>query len=160
MSEPRMRDDGRDEWATPDDVFDRICKYWGILPFIDVAASESNTKCKYFITKEMDALKVDWLQMARELGVEPWFWVQPPYTRSIMIPFIQVMDDVCKREPAARCLFLLPAFVDQGWYHDYIDEQPHKFWRGRIRHIPPPGVEPSQPRYGSVHGCYQWGGVA
>lgn len=145
-----MRADGRDEWQTPDEVYKLICAYWGLEPQIDVCAIKKNTKCAFWFTPESDAIMRSWIQDFRDYNLEPIAWMNPPYSQPAMTQFIKKAIEETKS--GVKTVFLLPAWVDQSWYHDYISFYDHVFWRGRIKFIPPPGIKPSSPRYGNIHG--------
>jgi len=50
-----------DEYATMWDLFNALCREYDLRPNLDVSANFENTKCMYYITKEIDALTVDWV---------------------------------------------------------------------------------------------------
>lgn len=149
----------RNTWATPWNVYEKICQRWQVKPSIDLAADVENSKCEHHITEFMNSLKVDWMEFANCYHVPYTGWMNPPYSQPLMTEFIEKALAESKR--GFTTVFLLPSWVDQNWYHDLILGQPnveHEIWRGRIRHIPPAGVKPSSPRYGSIHGVIrgQW----
>lgn len=139
-----MREDGRDEWATPQKVFDQICNFWDLHPTIDVCCDATNIKCPWGYTWEANSLKLDW---NKEHAVG---WMNPPYSQPEMTEFIE--KAIAESLKGFTTVFLLPNWTDQAWYHDLIKPYQHEFWRGRIKHDPPPGVKPSSPRHGSIHG--------
>ena len=153
--EAKQREDGRDEWSTPEDVKQFCCDYWEIYPEIDLFASAENTKCKHFITKEMNALDCDWMSLAKAWGVKPIGWLQPPYSQPIMTEALK--KAIKEAEKGFTSVFLLPLWMDQAWYHDLILDplRPHRPYKGRIKFIPPPGIKPSSPRYGNFHGVVE-----
>lgn len=51
------------EWGTPPEVLEALAKRWGRF-CLDVCASDSNAKAPAYITKEINALAVDWTQHA------------------------------------------------------------------------------------------------
>jgi len=57
----RSKSSKSDEWWTPHDLFWELCDKYNFYPEIDVAATEANSLCKYFITKKDNALKRDWI---------------------------------------------------------------------------------------------------
>lgn len=61
-----------DNWWTPWTVYDEICSFYTVYPELDACADKFNTKCKYFITKEEDALKANWHNGQFEY-VDVWF---------------------------------------------------------------------------------------
>lgn len=65
-----------DEWHTPKDLYKYICRLTGLNPRLDVAATASNSRCKYYFTKKDNALKQEWLIKAgtKKTGV----WCNPP----------------------------------------------------------------------------------
>jgi phage N-6-adenine-methyltransferase len=140
----------RDCWATPSLIYEEICKRWNLAPLLDVCADVRNTKCEHYLTAKQDALQVDWTWYLRATGLAPVFWMNPPYSQPLMTRFIEKAIEESKR--GGTTLFLLPAWVDQGWYHDLIRPYPHEFKRGRIKFEPPSGVKSSSPRYGNIHG--------
>lgn len=62
-----------DQWATPQDFFDKLNAEFGFT--LDVCAESQNAKCKRFITPEIDGLQVGW---DNEI-----VWMNPPYGRQI-----------------------------------------------------------------------------
>jgi phage N-6-adenine-methyltransferase len=141
-----------DCWATPPNVYKTICDFWNVYPTVDVCAGSDNSKCDVWFDIQIDALApLPWYKAATELlPARKYFWMNPPYSQPLMTRFIK--KAVEQADFGAVTLFLLPAFVDQAWYHDLIKPFPHEFWRGRIKHIAPQGIKPSSPRYGSIHG--------
>ncbi|HEY9791470.1 MAG TPA: DNA N-6-adenine-methyltransferase [Candidatus Obscuribacterales bacterium] len=150
---PKQRADGRDEWATPWEVFYNICEIWNLTPDIDLFADANNTKCERFLTIEHDALSQPW----HELGTVGW--LQPPYSQPIMT--LAIEKAIFESHFGFNSLFLLPDNIDHEWY-DLILPYEHKPWRNpnqkpgsktyRIKFEPPAGIKPSTPRYGNIHG--------
>ena len=156
MTEAVQREDGRDEWATPEAAYKAICERWQLQPTLDVCASADNTKCASFITAQENALDRHW-GSAEVLRGFPYLkltsavcWMNPPYSQPLMTRFIEKAIEQSKY--GAITVFLLPSNVDQKWYHELIKPYPHEFWQGRIKFEPPPGIKPSSPRYGNIHG--------
>lgn len=111
---------GRDDWETPQDLFDRYND--GFHFTLDVCASKENTKCERYFTKEQDALKQDWTGER--------CWCNPPYGRSIA-GFVKKAS-----ESKALTVMLIPARTDTKWFHDYIYNRcPIEFIKGRIRFV-------------------------
>jgi phage N-6-adenine-methyltransferase len=138
------------EWRTPTHVREFICVRWGVTPSIDVCADSFNTQCDLFFGEDQNALAQDWVQCAQALNVEPVFWMNAPYTQPAMTAFIK--KAIHEAKYGGVTVFLLPYWTDQAWYHDLIKQYPHEPMRGRVKFEPPPGVKPSSPRFGNIHG--------
>jgi phage N-6-adenine-methyltransferase len=133
-----------DDWATPQDLFDRLSAEFG--PFaVDVCASEENAKCLNFISK--DAVVI---QEAGSAGCSPglyagdglsatWHlfrrcWMNPPY--GCHNGGIGAWVKKAYEESQKGCLVccLLPARTDTKWFHDYCLPHGHiRFLRGRVK---------------------------
>lgn len=50
-----------DEWYLSELDFTKLCNEHNLSCHIDVCASLENTKCEYFIDKEMNALEMEWV---------------------------------------------------------------------------------------------------
>ena len=91
----------RDEWRTPAWLFRVACERYG--PFtLDVAATDENTLCPSFFTKDTDALSQKW--PSQDEG--PAFgtavvWCNPPYSN--ITPWLEHAIE-CRSE----VVFLLP----------------------------------------------------
>lgn len=144
----------RDCWATPMRTYSHICEHWGVYPTIDVAANAKNSKCSSFISEYDNALTMDWIALSDSRLWSPVFWMNPPYSK----PSLQQFIDKAIKEAleGAVVLFLLPARTDRAWYHEKIKQFQHEFVKGRISFEPPPGIEPSTPRYSSMHGVIRY----
>lgn len=72
MNQAVMFSSASDEWATPQELFDRLNKIFRFN--LDAAATLENAKCNEFYTKEENGLS------------RPWHgnvWLNPPYGRQI-----------------------------------------------------------------------------
>lgn len=58
MVSPSLLSSSTDEWATPQELFDKLN---GAFHFtLDPCATPENAKCSKFYTREQDGLKQDW----------------------------------------------------------------------------------------------------
>lgn len=106
-----------EEWATPQDFFDKLNAEFGFD--IDVCATDENAKCAHYYTKQQDGLAQDWRGVC---------WCNPPYGRGIG-KWVQKAA-----ESSATVVMLLPARTDTKWFHDYIYGKCEiRFLRGRLK---------------------------
>ena len=108
------------EWATPQDFFDKLNEEFGFT--LDPCANAENRKCDKYFTKEQNGLVQDW-------GTER-VYCNPPYGRGI-------------GEWVAKCsrhnglaVILIPARTDTKWFHEYVYQKPNveiRFVRGRLK---------------------------
>ena len=104
MNKSLMFSSSTDEWATPQDFFDKLnLKYKFTL---DVCADEFNHKCERYFNKKQDGLKQDWSGER--------VWCNPPYGREI-----SKWVEACSKHDGLAVM-LLPARTDTRWFHDFI----------------------------------------
>jgi phage N-6-adenine-methyltransferase len=110
------------EWETPKDFFE---KYNNKFNFdIDVCATHENHLCDKYWTKEEDALKQDWGDMA--------CWMNPPYGREIK-EFMKKAYEASLNGATVVCL--VPSRTDTDWFHRYAMNGEIEFVRGRLKFI-------------------------
>jgi phage N-6-adenine-methyltransferase len=110
-----------DNWATPQDYFDRVSATYG--PFdLDVCASVDNAKCPRFFTKEVDGLAQEWTGKV---------WMNPPYGREIGRWMRKAYESAEAGKATVVCL--VPARTDTAWWHDYAAKGKVEFIRGRLK---------------------------
>lgn len=97
-----------EEWATPQELFDRLNAKYQFT--IDVCATPENAKCQRFYTKEDDGLSKDWSGER--------VWCNPPYGR-VISEWVAKAYSVRDR---ALIVMLLPARTDTKWFHDYVTQ--------------------------------------
>lgn len=113
-----------DQWATPNDFFDKLNEEFHFT--LDPCADEINHKCEKYYTKEDDGLKQSWNNervfcnppYGREIGK----WVEKAYAENMI--------------GGAYVVMLIPARTDTKWFHDYIYNKPNveiRFIKGRLR---------------------------
>ena len=113
-----------DQWATPQDFFDKLNDEFHFT--LDPCADETNHKCEKYFTKEDDGLIQCWRgetvfcnpPYGREIGN----WVKRCYMHSVVDCGIAVM--------------LIPARTDTKWFHEYIYNKPNveiRFIKGRLK---------------------------
>lgn len=94
-----------DNWATPQDFFDRLNAEFGFE--VDVCALPSNAKCKKFYTPAMDGLKQDWKGIC---------FMNPPYGREIAKWIKKAYESSLA---GATVVCLIPSRTDTGYWHQY-----------------------------------------
>jgi phage N-6-adenine-methyltransferase len=110
----------KDEWATPQDLWDRLDQEYHFD--LDVCASASNAKCKDYFTKDDDALSKDWSGVC---------WMNPPY--SAIPDFLEKAR--ASAEAGATVVCLVPSRTDVGWFWDIARQGDIRFIRGRLWHV-------------------------
>lgn len=110
-----------DEWATPQDFFDKLNAEFHFN--LDVCATKENAKCKRFFTKEHDGLKQEWKGMC---------WMNPPYGRQISLWVYKALESA---RGGATVVCLLPARTDTAWWHSYVIAHASeiRFLKGRLK---------------------------
>lgn len=113
------------EWATPQDLFDRLnAKYRFTL---DVCATTENAKCSRYFTPEQNGLEQEW-------GVDR-VWCNPPYGRNIgdWVRRCSGAGFEVRQRPELAVM-LLPARTDTRWWHDFVIPYGRvEFIRGRLK---------------------------
>ena len=113
------------EWETPQDLFNELNNEFNFG--WDLAATKENAKCKYFFTKEQDALGKDWFMIKSAWAL----WCNPPYGRDIGKWVKKAHLETMK---GANIVMLLPARTDTKWFHDFIYGQHGiRFLKGRLK---------------------------
>lgn len=110
-----------DQWATPQDFFDKVNKVFKFT--LDVCADSSNRKCKSYFDKSVgfDGLKMDWTGVC---------WMNPPYGREIGA-WVKKAYESAKGGATVVCL--LPARTDTKWWHDYCAKGEVMLIKGRLK---------------------------
>ena len=110
-----------DEWKTPEAIFNKLNEEFNFT--LDPCATDENSKCIRYYTKEQDGLKASW-------GGERVF-CNPPYS--------QIKSWVKKayeesHKPGTTVVLLIPARTDTKYFHDYIlNRSEIRFLKGRLR---------------------------
>ena len=122
MNKEVMFSSATDNWATPQDFFDKLNAEFHFD--LDVCADEINHKCDAYYTKEQDGLAMPWKGIV---------WCNPPYGREIGS---WVRRALFASVGGATVVMLLPARTDTKWFHDYIykrDNVEVRFVKGRLK---------------------------
>ena len=76
-----------DHWSTPWWLFEPLDKKYNFS--IDAAANSKNAKLPNYFTEEQNALEINWHKTAVASGLAPRFWINPPYSRKLILPFME-----------------------------------------------------------------------
>lgn len=114
-----------DEWSTPQDLFDKLSEEFGGFD-LDVCATPENAKCRYFWTREDDALQQTW----GNRGGFTTFWMNPPYS--------ELKDWLKKAFESAQIgstvVALIPSRTDTRAWHEYVMKASEiRFIQGRLK---------------------------
>lgn len=109
------------EWATPQDFYDRLNKFCNFT--LDPCSDGINNKCDKYFTINDDGLKQDW---SNEI-----VFVNPPYGREIKLWVKKCYDESLK---GFKIVLLIPARTDTSYQHDYVYKSDYIcFLRGRLK---------------------------
>jgi len=113
-----------DQWATPQDFFNKLNEEFHFT--LDVAADETNHKCDMYYDKSIDGLAQSWTH-----GGGTSVWCNPPYGREIGKWVEKAYNESLN---GVTVVMLLPARTDTKWFHDYIYGKAEiRFVRGRLK---------------------------
>lgn len=106
-------DEDKDEWRTDPLLFELCNREFKFN--LDVAASDENTLCDTWYTKEDNALKRNWGMVRQLTNV----WCNPPF--SLKHDFLQ--KGIEEHEKGVNCCFLVPADAPETswWLHAAYD---------------------------------------
>jgi site-specific DNA-methyltransferase (adenine-specific) len=124
---PDYLDKNSDEFGTPDYIFGPLDREFHFVR--DVAASDRNHKVSRYFTKEDNALEQDWGDPGDTV------WCNPPYSRGNVEAFARKADAESTR--GVTTVMLVPARVEQPWFHDLVLSNPHnevRFIKGRVKY--------------------------
>ena len=112
-----------DEWATPQEFFDKL--NWRFGPFdLDPCANPHNTKCANFFTEADDGLSKNWEGFTT--------FVNPPYGRGIDKWIKKAFDE--SRKEQTRVVMLIPARTDTKYWHQYVMRADEVYFlKGRLK---------------------------
>jgi len=126
-----------DEYETPRYVFDDLCKKYGIIPKLDVAATKENTKCDFYIIKEESALEIFW-----PMDV----WCNPPH--SLTEQFVRKADQEWLLR-GINIMMIVPAnAMCAKFWHNIIQHVEYYRIEGRIRFLQHGKPAPNSSRNG------------
>lgn len=109
-----------DNWATPQDFFDRLDAEFHFT--LDPCADDLNHKCAKYFTKEQNGLEYSWKGET--------VFCNPPYGRELP-KWIKKCHDEAEH---ATVVMLIPARTDTRAFHDYIYGKAEiRFIRGRLK---------------------------
>jgi len=112
-----LSDDMKNSWSTDQRVFDAINKEFDFS--LDAAANKDNHKCKWYLTKETNAISLDWAELMDRYDrsyphkINRAVWINPPYGRGVIKKFM----DKCieQKELGVTSVLLVPATLDAQW---------------------------------------------
>lgn len=108
-----------DQWATPQDFFDKLNEEFSFT--LDPCADEINHKCEKYFTKDMDGLKQSW-EGER-------VFCNPPYGKEIKRWVKKAAES-----NAEIVVMLIPARTDTSYFHEYIYKKAEiRFIKGRLK---------------------------
>jgi len=113
----------KQDWATPQDFFDKLDAEFHFT--LDPCADDQNHKCEKYFTEEQDGLNQDW-------SGERVF-CNPPYGRDVP-KWVKKCYDETRTGECELAVMLLHARTDTRWFHDYIYHKADevRFLKGRL----------------------------
>ena len=105
-----LNDDMKNSWGTDPVIFNALNKEFSFC--LDAAANHDNYKVASYLTKEDDALSIDWSEYLIGYQNET-VWINPPYGRG----YIQKFMNKCIEQKAkgVTSVMLVPATLDAQW---------------------------------------------
>ena len=114
----------KEDWGTPEDVFDALDKEFDFN--LDAAAAAHNAKCFFYYDITDDALSKPWYPFQR-------VFLNPPYSRNIGDWVAKAREEADK---GATVVLLIPARTDTRWFHKHVyGIAETRFLKGRIKFV-------------------------
>lgn len=119
----------KDEWGTPQKLFDELNEVVGGFD-LDACASKENTKVvEAYFNKDQNGL------------VQKWFgkvFCNPPYSRGEVEKWVDKALEETANGNAELVVLLLPAYTDTKWFHkcwegEKSNQARIKFIKGRLK---------------------------
>lgn len=106
-----LDEDMKNSWRTDPTVFKALDKEFNFA--LDAAASDKNTLCCFYLTKDHDALSVDWAASLDHYSESKSVWINPPYGRGQIKKYM----DKCieQKEKGVTSVMLVPSTLDAKW---------------------------------------------
>lgn len=121
MNSDLMFSSKSNEWATPQDFFDKLDAEFHFT--LDPSCTHDNAKCKKHYTIADDGLSKDWTGET--------VFCNPPYGRQI---HKWVEKAYAESQNNVTTVMLLPCRTDTSYFHDYILPYAEvRFIRGRLK---------------------------
>jgi len=126
MNKKLMFSSVRQDWATPQEVFDKLNKEFNFT--LDPCCTKRTAKCKKFFTPKINGLKQSWegekVFVNPPFGREQAAWIKKGYEES--------------QKPKTIVVFLIPARTDTIAFHKYLYGKAEiRFIKGRLKFINP-----------------------
>ena len=111
-----------DEWATPQEFFDKLNKEFHFT--LDPCALPSNAKCKRYFTPADNGLLQNW-------GGKLCSVIR----RMVVLFMIGCVNAVRRRKPNTTVVALIPARTDTKYFHEFIYHKAKeiRFVKGRLK---------------------------
>lgn len=108
-----LSDDMKNSWGTDPVIFNALNKEFNFS--MDAASSNKNKLVpSCFLTKEDDALTVDWLKHMDSMGAKNQnVWVNPPYGKGFIKRFMEKAIE--EKAKGVTTVLLVPATLDAQW---------------------------------------------
>ena len=105
--------DLKNSWATDPLIFNAMNKEFNFS--LDAAANDHNHKCDWYLTKEDDALSMDWVVSIQDHASvrDTAVWINPPYGKGFIKLFMQKCIE--EKKKGVTSVLLVPATLDAQW---------------------------------------------
>lgn len=112
----------QDEYGTPKELFQQICKKFRVYPRIDICASNTNHVLPNYITKQQDCFNFE---------INQDFFMNSPYSK-----ISEFMEFAYKQhiKNNVSCLILTYSKTSTKWWHKFVQNKADyiEFQKGRI----------------------------
>jgi phage N-6-adenine-methyltransferase len=130
----------KDYWQTPQALFDELNKEFRFT--LDVCANADNAKCRRYFDEQMDGLKQSWAGQV--------CWMNPPYSQ--VSKWLAKAHYETVDHADTKVVALINVATDTQYWHSHVINAgcEVRFLKGRVRFVPPIGLQESSPRYASA----------
>lgn len=131
----RSKESLSDEYETPDELYNKLCNDYDIIPHLDVATNQKNSKCEFglfYANESHNALNYEWHHPELDISVN--VWCNPPH--SLNEKFVRKAFEQWQKHNI-NIMMLLPCNTQSSKYwHECIEgvAEYHPI-KGRIRFL-------------------------